>query len=144
KSMNAEAKPLPNQIAQPGAQALSKIDIVKRDLPPALEEFGNRPIYFIQFGNSCVETRPLIREGGREVAQRIRSLGPPWGGGSPVASVLRDAANAFRAGPDGKLYGSILIVTDTGPECNEDPCAAAREIALQKPGITINVVDLEN
>lgn len=61
-----------------------------------------------------------------------------------MASVLRDAAAAFRAAPDRKYYGNILIVTDTGAECDEDPCSAAREIAAQKPGIAINVVDLEN
>jgi len=137
-SMDDEPKP-----ALPGAASLRKIDIVKRDLPPALEEFGDRTISYMEFRN-CNETRNLRSVPGRALAQQIRSLPTPDGRGAHIASALKQAADSFHAGPDGRYYGNILIITDTGRECVDDPCVAAQEVATQKPGIAVNVVDLEN
>lgn len=147
-SMTRSALDLSSQpITQPDGSITKKIEIAIRGLPAAIEELGDRPVSYMTFRN-CIETRPIIKETGREIAQRIRSIDIATVGGdstgSPMASVLRDAAQLFRAAPDGRYFGNILLVTDTGPECNEDPCAAAQEIASQKPGIVINVVDLEN
>jgi hypothetical protein len=45
-SMRDEAKPLAGQTPSPGTPPIKKLEIVKRDLPPTIEEFGERPVYY--------------------------------------------------------------------------------------------------
>jgi hypothetical protein len=102
---------------QNGALA-KKIDIVKRDLPPALDQFRDKQVMYMAF-RFCQETRATVRETGSRLAQRIRSmnLNPIGGTGSPMGSVLREAAAAFHPGPDGRYNGNILLVNAGTLEC---------------------------
>jgi hypothetical protein len=142
-SMSSAAKDLSGQpLRLPDGTTPSKWDLLRRDLPPALSALGRAPIHYMEVG-TCSKRHPLQRMTVDAIAQRIRTH-TPTEGESPFGSALLEIANVFRPGPDGSYFGNILIITDVGPECGEDPCAAARTIAKQKPGIRVNVVDMEN
>jgi hypothetical protein len=70
----------------------------------------------------------------------IRSLSPQ--DGTPIAAALRRAADAIAAGANGNYDGNITLVTDGVESCGGDPCAAAKEIKRQRPGVVINVIDV--
>jgi hypothetical protein len=70
----------------------------------------------------------------------IRSLTPR--AGTPIADALRRAAQLVPPGAGGRYNGNITLVTDGAESCRGDPCATAKEIKKERPGIVINVVDI--
>ncbi|NPU13065.1 hypothetical protein HL666_20045 [Bradyrhizobium sp. 83002] len=77
---------------------------------------------------------------GADGVNLIRTLAPK--AGTPIADSLRRAAQLVPPGTDGRSNGNITLVTDGAESCHGDPCAAAREIKKERPGIVINVVDI--
>ena len=62
--------------------------------------------------------------------------------GTPLARAIERAGNIIK-GESANEKGTIVVVTDGYDSCGGDPCAAARAIAQSKPGVTINVVNLD-
>lgn len=77
---------------------------------------------------------------GPAAAELVRKLTPR--GGTPIAAALGRAAQQIALGPDGRRNGTIVLVTDGAESCRGDPCATARSIKRENPGIVINVVDV--
>jgi hypothetical protein len=77
---------------------------------------------------------------GTDGANLIRSLTPK--AGTPIADALHRAAQLIPPGADGHYNGNITLVTDGAESCHGDPCAVAKEIKKERPGIIINVVDI--
>lgn len=149
-SMNSNATDNAGRdIVLPNGSKMSKFELVKRDLPLALDGLGSRNVTFIPFpvgSNSCDVGVPS-RSSGRVLASRIRSPDmKAIGGGSPLEMVINESLKVLKKGPDGKLVGNILIITDTGPgECPpEDVCGRVERLHQESPGIIINVVDVGN
>lgn len=62
-------------------------------------------------------------------------------GRTPLAQGVAMAADMINGRGDGSL---IVVVSDGQDSCNGDPCAVARQIARNKSGVRINVVDIGN
>lgn len=77
---------------------------------------------------SAPERGRLIRE--------VESI-QPGRATSLAASIRRGAALANR-----RAETVLVVLSDGADTCGQDPCAAAREAKRQKPGLTINVIDL--
>jgi hypothetical protein len=77
---------------------------------------------------------------GPVAAELVRKLTPR--GGTPIAAALGRAAQQIAPGADGRRNGTIVLVTDGAESCHGDPCATARSIKRENPGIVINVVDV--
>jgi hypothetical protein len=77
---------------------------------------------------------------GLVAAERVRGLVPR--GGTPIAAALSRAAALVPAAASGRRDATIVLITDGSESCGGDPCATARAIKLENPGIVINVVDI--
>jgi Mg-chelatase subunit ChlD len=77
---------------------------------------------------------------GSAAAELVRKLTPR--GGTPIAAALARATQQIAPGADGRRNGTIVLVTDGAESCHGDPCATARNIKRDNPGIVINVVDV--
>jgi len=75
-------------------------------------------------------------ERGRLLAS-VNALQPTQG--TPLAQGLRGAGQMVD-GVDAE--GVIVVISDGEDSCGGDPCAAARQLKMQKPKLTINVVDI--
>jgi Mg-chelatase subunit ChlD len=59
--------------------------------------------------------------------------------GTPLAQGLRGAGQMV----DGvSREGVIVVISDGEDSCGGDPCGTARALKMQKPNLTINVVDI--
>lgn len=72
----------------------------------------------------------------------VRHMGPidrlnPTGKG-PLVLALREAANEFAKGQG----GAIVLLHDGADNCQQDACAAASEIAKEKPGLAIHTIGI--
>ncbi len=74
-----------------------------------------------------------------ELKSMIDALEPR--SGTPLAQGVAMAANMIDGRGDGSL---IVVVSDGQDSCDGDPCAVAREIAMRKPSVRVNVVDIGN
>lgn len=94
----------------------------------------------VLFGN-CEGPQTLgISRDGSDRPPLIRALqGVQPTGGTPLAKGL-EAAAALVGGTD--KPASIALVSDGEESCRGDPCAVARALKLDKPKLTINVVDV--
>jgi hypothetical protein len=109
-------------------------DVVKRlpsDVNAGLVTLGNCPSALNRGFFSDSQRSALLSQ--------INRLEPEHG--TPLADAIWRAGNMV----DGVNRESmILVVTDGDESCNGDPCAVARELAANKPLLTINVVDIGN
>jgi Mg-chelatase subunit ChlD len=85
---------------------------------------------------SVIETA----SGPAAAAARVRAVRPQEG--TPIAEALRRAASQIPPGANGRHDGNIVLITDGGESCQGDPCAAAKDIKKERPGVVINVVDV--
>lgn len=71
-----------------------------------------------------------------QLIRKVESI-QPGRATSLAASIRRGAALANR-----RAETVLVVLSDGEDTCGQDPCAAAREAKRQKPGLTINVIDL--
>jgi hypothetical protein len=77
---------------------------------------------------------------GADAAERVRRVIPR--GGTPIAAALTRAVTLIPPAADGRRNGTIVLVTDGSESCRGDPCARAKAIKQEHPGIVINVIDV--
>ena len=63
-------------------------------------------------------------------------------GATPIATSMMQAARNLENGTSLENPAYMVLVTDGGDSCGGDPCAAARQLSQQLPGLIINVIDL--
>ncbi len=100
-----------------------------------LAAFGHRR------GGDCSDVQQIAAP--EPVGDSDRIMAPleklsPRGRG-PIAQALRETAKAL-SGVGGSR--SIVLIHDDPDNCQQDPCAAAAEIAKAEPGLTIHVVSI--
>jgi hypothetical protein len=109
---------------------------VLKDLPPdanlGLLTFGHRR------KSDCSDIElvaPIGSKNADEIVKIANSLKPK--GTTPLSASLLQAAEAFK-GIDGAKM--VVLITDGGEECQGDPCAVARQMALSGLVVRVNVV----
>jgi hypothetical protein len=75
-----------------------------------------------------------------ELVGRIAALKPI--SGTPLARALAAAASLIAGGTSAADPVNLVVVTDGNDSCQGNPCAVAKALKAQKPGLVINVVDL--
>jgi hypothetical protein len=122
---------------------VDRIDVARQSLIQAVQ--GAPPvgsIGFIAFFD-CNDIRdfgtysPARRP---ELVSTIRGVEPV--AGTPLARSIEIAAGRISAGGSADDPATIVVVTDGDDSCNGNPCAVAARLARQRPGLTINVLDL--
>ncbi len=69
----------------------------------------------------------------REINRLTPTKGTPLGSGLSIAGQMVDGV---------KKPATIIVISDGEESCNANPCAIARQLAKNKPYLTINVVDI--
>lgn len=95
----------------------------------------------LTYFRSCTDITSNSYGQDRAALQRAISGVQP-GTGTPLAQAMRVAAGNIAGGNTPDEPVNMVIVTDGNDSCGGDPCATARRLAQQKPGLVINVVDL--
>jgi Ca-activated chloride channel family protein len=127
-----------------GQDRASKFDLVRAALRQALTPLGPQSrIGLMSFGQrrraDCsdveVVTPPDVGPGER-IAGLADKLNPR--GKGPVALAIREAAKQVPAG----TAATVILMHDGPDNCQQDPCAAAAEVAKANPKIVIDVIAL--
>ena len=66
------------------------------------------------------------------------------GGPTPLAAAMAQAARTLSGGQSPDDPVNMVVVTDGRDSCGGAPCAVARQLKRQRPGLIINVIDLSN
>lgn len=121
-----------------------KIDLAREALRQALTPLGPQSrIGLMSFGQrrradcSDVEVISPPESGpGERLVTQIDKLNPR--GKGPITAALREAAKQLPPGSP----ASIILLHDGPDNCQQDPCAAAAEIAKANPRLVIDVISL--
>jgi Ca-activated chloride channel family protein len=122
----------------------AKFDLARAALRLALAKSApSVRLGLVSFGHrrkadcSDVETIALPQAGPAEtVLTAIDKLNPK--GKGPLALALKEAAKLVEPGSP----GSVILIHDGPDNCQQDPCAAAMEIAKANPRLAVHVIGL--
>lgn len=126
-----------DRVAGPSRAAVAR-DILTRTVQEAP---AGLPIDLTIF-TSCnnINSQSYTSNNRPELLQRISRLRPEEG--TPLARSMRIAANNLEGGDDPNDPVTMVVISDGDDSCGGDPCAMARQIKEQKPGLIINLLDL--
>lgn len=97
----------------------------------------------IDRGGSCTSSRVLIPIGDTaSVASVIGTV--TTGGTTPLIYSIQQAVNKDFASFGYNEFKKIILITDGGENCDDDPCAYARTLAATRPDVTVDVVLVSN
>lgn len=123
-----------------GQDRIPKIDLVRGALRQSLTPLGPQSrVGLMSFGPRCsdIETvAPPDAGPGERLMPPVDKLNPR--GKGPIASALREAAKQVPPG----TAASIILLHDGPDNCQQDPCAAAAEIAKTNPKLVIDVIGI--
>jgi Ca-activated chloride channel family protein len=127
-----------------GAERASKFDLARAALRAALAKSApSIRLGLVSFGHrrkadcSDVETVVLPQVGPAEtVLAAVDKLNPK--GKGPLSLALKEAAKSIE--PDSP--GTVILIHDGPDNCQQDPCAAAMEIARANPRLAVHVIGL--
>ncbi len=112
-------------------------DVLQETVQQAPAEIDIDLTYF----TSCRNIVSTSFGGDRAGVQRaIAGVRPDMG--TPLDRAMRAAARNLEAGATAEDAVNIVLVTDGNDSCGGDPCAAARTLKRQMPGLIINVIDM--
>lgn len=126
-----------------GPERASKFDLSRAALRQVLSKSSTAALGLVSFGHrrradcSDVEIIAPPQPGPTEaVLAAIDKLNPK--GKGPLTLALKEAAKSFEPG----AAGSVILIHDGPDNCQQDPCAAAMEIAKANPRLAVHVVGL--
>ncbi len=120
----------------------AKIDIVREKLGTLLQTPSSTRLGLIAFGHrrrgDCNDVEAIAQPDSprQDVLDAISKLNPK--GPGPVTSALRLAIGAIGS----SRPAQIVVVGDNADNCQQDSCAAAKEIAQTAPGVAIQVIGI--
>lgn len=119
-----------------------RIDHAKRAMKAAVDKLpGDVDAGLVVFGNcKGTDNFNFFKKGERPRLQGIVDGIQPQQG-TPLARGIERAANMMD-GSDPKRPAVIVVLSDGHDSCGTDPCATARRLKAQKPGLVINVVQV--
>jgi Ca-activated chloride channel family protein len=126
-------------VAEEGAGLLrNRIDVARAALiqvaPQATTNRRSALLAYGPYGACEVQTiLPLGQHSGSTLIANAASLRAS--GFTPLTLGVRRASGVLAA-----RGGTIVLITDGIESCRENPCAAARQIAEQKPRVTVHVI----
>lgn len=110
------------------------IDLVA-GLPAGME------VGLLDFPQNCAVREVVALTASRDqMKAALQALRPV--GGTPLAAALRSVRDML--GRDGASAAgqSVVVITDGRESCQGDPCAEARELHRQRPGVRVHVIDV--
>ena len=110
----------------------AKVDTLPPDADMGLLTFGHRK------KGDCKDIElvaPIGAKKPEEIKAIANALQPK--GNTPLSAALMQAADAFKGVNGAKM---IVLITDGGEECEADPCAVARKLALSGLVVRVNVI----
>lgn len=121
---------------------LTRLQAAKRDISAAVQSLGERQVTLVTM-TACrrFDVKPGLSSSGVQAAVSAVQVDDRTGG-TDIAGALQAAAGRLVPNPRGQYDGLIMIVTDGHQSCPGDVCAVANEIHRNRPGISINVVDV--
>ncbi|MGI3168673.1 hypothetical protein ACRARG_05950 [Pseudooceanicola sp. C21-150M6] len=75
-----------------------------------------------------------------QLQNAINSLRPV--GRTALAEAIRQAGGKIRGGRSVEQPANVLLISDGLDNCSGDPCAAAQQLKRQRPGVSVNILDL--
>lgn len=91
--------------------------------------------------NGCQATSQVVRPAVKNTANVISGLNKTKiGYATPLTYALKRTVYGDFAGISHNTKKKIVLVTDGGESCNEDPCAFIRSIAAQRKDIIVDVI----
>ncbi|MEC8172435.1 MAG: VWA domain-containing protein, partial [Pseudomonadota bacterium] len=130
---------IPSMHAEPENR---RIDQVQDGLTSIIQRLpSDIDIGFIDFGScdAVVNHKFYSSDQRSELISIINATEPNEG--RPLARALKRGGSIIK-GRKERDKGVIILITDGDGTCGGDVCAVARNIAAQKPGVSINVVSL--
>lgn len=89
----------------------------------------------------CQATSQIVRPASKNTANVINGLNKTKiGYATPLTYALKRTVYGDFAGISHNTKKKIVLVTDGGESCNEDPCAFIRSIAAQRKDIIVDVI----
>ena len=119
----------------------SRMEIAREVLDQAVRQTPSNIKFDLTYFNSCTSITAISFGSDRDGLRRAISRVSP-NSGTPLAQSMRISANNLEGGGTEDDPVNMVIVTDGDDSCGGDPCAAARELKMLKPGLIINVVDM--
>ena len=119
----------------------TKIEIARTELnkllaKPELSSQAQVMVYGSQSKSSCTDIKRLDEGADSEaLSKAINQIRPL--GRSPIGAALKQAASNIQG------QGSIVLISDGTESCDQDPCAIAKELKQQQPGLKIYAVSLQ-
>ena len=119
----------------------TKIEIARTELnkllaKPELSSQAQVMVYGSQSKSSCTDIKRLDESADSEaLSKAINQIRPL--GRSPIGAALKQAASNIQG------QGSIVLISDGTESCDQDPCAIAKELKQQQPGLKIYAVSLQ-
>lgn len=119
----------------------NRMDVAREVLDDAVRRTPDAIQLDLTYFNSCTRITSnsygVDRDGLRRAIARVSP-----DSGTPLARAMRIAAGNLQGGDTIDDPINMVVVTDGNDSCGGDPCAVARQLKRQKPGLTINVVDM--
>jgi Ca-activated chloride channel family protein len=123
-----------------GQERAAKIDLVRAALRQSLSPLGPQSrIGLMSFGPRCSDAEvisPPDTGTGERLMPFVDKLNPR--GKGPLTAALREAAKQVPAG----TAATVILLHDGPDNCQQDPCAAAAEIAKANPKLVIDVIGI--
>lgn len=108
-----------------------------------LRVFGQdtgQPFISVMF-NSCKATEQVVRPAQKNSASVINGLNKTKiGYATPLTYALKRTVYGDFAGIAHSTKKKIVLVTDGGESCNEDPCAFIRSVMAQRKDVVVDVI----
>lgn len=116
---------------------------ISPDTNVGLRVFGQdtgQPFISVMF-NGCKASSQIVRPAPNNKASVISGLNrTKIGYATPLTYALKRTVYGDFAGISHNTKKKIVLVTDGGESCNEDPCAFIRSIAAQRKDIIVDVI----
>lgn len=123
-----------------GQERASKIDLVRAALRQSLTPLGPQSrVGLMSLGPRCGDAEvvsPPDAGPGERLMPFVDKLNPR--GKGPLTAALREAARQVPAG----TAATVILLHDGPDNCQQDPCAAAAEVAKANPKLVIDVISI--
>jgi Ca-activated chloride channel homolog len=121
-----------------------KFQAVRDALQRTLPQLGaNGSVGLVAFGHrrksDCGDVELMVPpspKGAEAIGPALDRIGPV--GKGPLVSGLREAVRAIGA----RRPASVILLHDAPDNCQQDPCAAAAEIARSQPGLRVHTIGI--
>lgn len=120
--------------------ATPKVTLARNGLETLLaQQPAQAPIGLLAYGNrrksDCTDINVIARPGERDMPSLLQAINgiAPYGR-SPISAALEQAAGLLAG------TGNILLVSDGPESCDGDPCATAKHLKADNPGLRIHVL----